>query len=76
MPDRLTAIEPLAVDAAGAGRLVGVSRATWWRWHSAGRVPMPVRIGAKTPRWRTAELREWLDAGCPDRETWKRQRTA
>jgi predicted DNA-binding transcriptional regulator AlpA len=67
-PDRLLVA---AVDAAA---LCGVSRATWLRQHSAGRVPAPVRIGRRT-LWRLDELRAWIDAGCPDRDTWQTIRT-
>ncbi len=29
----------------------GISRATVWRWTSAGRLPPPVRLGEATTRW-------------------------
>lgn len=61
--------ESLAVPAIDAARLCGVSRATWFRLNSAGRIPAPVRIGS-VPRWRVEELRAWLEAGCPTRERW------
>lgn len=62
-------LQPLAVSAAEAARLCGVSRALWWRWHSAGRCPAPVRINRKT-LWildGPNGLRAWLQAGCPER---------
>lgn len=65
-------LEPFAVPANDAAHLCGVSRATWWRLHSAGKCPMPVRVTSKSPRWRVDELRAWLDAGCPDRQSWQR----
>jgi len=75
MPDSpRPTLAPLAVDANDAAHLIGVSRATWWRMHSAGRVPLPVRLATRTPRWRVDELREWLLAGAPNRATWNAQR--
>ena len=37
---------------------------TLWRLLSAGKVPKPVRFGRNT-RWREAEVKEWIDRGCP-----------
>jgi len=71
-----TAVEPLLVAAPEAARLCGVSRSQWWKLHSAGKVPMPVYLGSKNPRWRVQELRSWLAAGAPDRSTWQRLRGA
>ncbi len=65
---------PLAVAADGAARLCGVSRSQWWKLHSQGKVPLPVRLGSKAPRWYVDELNAWLAAGCPDRKTWQQMR--
>ena len=46
--------------------LLKVGRSTLWRFHSAGKIPPPVRIGGST-RWRAKEIEEWVDAGCPAR---------
>lgn len=61
-------------NASEAARLCGVSRAHWFKMHAMGKVPAPVRLGPRVPRWRFDELRAWLDAGCPDRLTWERMR--
>jgi len=66
--------ERLALTAKDAAALLGISRAQLWKLHSSGKIPMPVRLGTKAPRWRVDELREWLAAGCPDRQTWQRIR--
>jgi predicted DNA-binding transcriptional regulator AlpA len=65
---------PLAVSATDAAALVGVSRAQWWKLHAAGKVPLPVYLGSRAPRWRVDELRDWLAAGAPNRQTWERTR--
>jgi len=66
----------LALPARDAAALLGISRAQLWKLHSQGKLPLPVRLGTKAPRWRVEELRAWLAAGCPDRETWQRLREA
>jgi predicted DNA-binding transcriptional regulator AlpA len=43
---------------------MGVSERTLWRLVSAGRIPVPVRIGRNT-RWQMAEIRHWIELGCP-----------
>lgn len=50
--------------------LVGVSRATWWRWVSAGTIPAPIRIGGVTRWWRSdieallADITDARDTAC------------
>ncbi len=56
--------EPLLVGAPEAARLSGISEPTWWRLHSAARVPAPVKLGGRT-LWRSEELRRWVAVGCP-----------
>jgi predicted DNA-binding transcriptional regulator AlpA len=63
-------IAPEQVSAADAAAIAGVGGSTWWRLHSAGRVPKPNKLGGKT-LWRVQELRDWISAGCPDRRTWE-----
>lgn len=59
------------VDTA---KLLGISRAQLWKLHAAGKVPLPVRLGSRAPRWRRDELERWLAAGCPTREVWQRSK--
>jgi predicted DNA-binding transcriptional regulator AlpA len=61
------AIDPLLVDAAGAGAMTGFSRATWWKLQVSGRCPAPIRCGRKV-LWRVSDLRAWAEAGCPPRD--------
>lgn len=68
--DQLSAPFPLLIGANAAARLVSISPASWWRFHSAGKVPAPTRLGHRT-LWRVAELRAWIGAGCPDRARWE-----
>ncbi|MGQ9919136.1 MAG: helix-turn-helix transcriptional regulator [Bryobacteraceae bacterium] len=61
--------EGLLLKAPAASVLCSVSLRTWRAWDAAGRIPLPVRVGRST-FWRADELRAWVAAGCPDRETW------
>lgn len=61
---------PILVSARQAAALLGIGLRTLRTWDAAGRLPEPVRLSPGCVRWRLAELREWADAGCPDRETW------
>jgi predicted DNA-binding transcriptional regulator AlpA len=51
------------VNATTAAGIVGVSRRSWSRLVAAGRAPKPIRLG-RSARWRVAELRGWIEAGC------------
>ncbi len=61
--------QPILVDARGAGVLCGKSERTWRAWDAQGLIPTAIRIGRST-LWRVDELRDWVDAGCPERTIW------
>ena len=67
--------ESLLLDAKAAAGLCAVSLRTWWSLHSAGRVPVPVRLGRRT-LWRRVEIVAWVAAGCPARDRWQAVRGA
>jgi predicted DNA-binding transcriptional regulator AlpA len=62
---------PLLLNGNQSAQLIGVSRATFWKLHSLGRVPVPVRLSGRVVRWRKHELEAWVHAGCPSREKWQ-----
>ncbi len=45
-------------------KMVAVSRRTISRLADAGKLPPPLRIGGSL-RWRLADVRQWIAAGCP-----------
>lgn len=53
---------------------VGISRGQWFKLSRSGRTPLPVYLGTRRPVYLLAELRAWLEAGAPDRQTWERLR--
>ncbi len=63
-------LRPLAVGANGVAKMFSSGLRTVRAWDAAGKLPRPARIGAKV-LWSVPELRAWLAAGCPDRETWE-----
>jgi excisionase family DNA binding protein len=63
-------VQPLLVGAAEAARLLGISERHFYKLHSSGRVPKPVRFG-RAVRWQVAELHAWLGAGAPARARWE-----
>lgn len=60
----------LCVDSRGAGALFGLSDRQWRHLSATDEVPAPRRLGGAV-RWSLAELQAWLEAGCPNRETWE-----
>ncbi len=68
----LSTVNKLVVSAKEAAELLSISRAQFCKLHSSGKVPLPVPLGQRCPRWRVDELRDWLAAGAPDRATWER----
>ncbi len=64
---------PLAVSAKELANLLGVSLRQVWRLNSTGRLPRPVRLGGSV-RWRRDEIVAFVEAGCPDRQTWDAMR--
>lgn len=62
--------QPLAVGAADAARLAGISRSHWFRLVASGRAPAGLRLGSRR-LWRVDEIDRWLAAGAPAGERWE-----
>ena len=61
--------EPILLDAKQAAAMLGIGRAHLYALHSSGRLPMPIHLGRRT-LWRADELKDWVKAGCPNRQRW------
>ena len=68
------ATSSLILTAAEAAAIFRKSARSWRNWDATGKNPRPIRIGRST-FWRPEELKAWLAAGCPDRETWEHQKS-
>jgi len=66
---------PLVVDAARLAKLLCLGVRTIRTHDAAGKLPQPIRIGGSV-RWHLEEIKRWLGAGCPDRETWEARRAS
>lgn len=66
---------PLVVDARRLARLLCCGIRTIRTWDASGRLPAPLKIGGRVV-WRLDEIRAWLAAGAPDRQTWVALRDA
>jgi predicted DNA-binding transcriptional regulator AlpA len=58
----------LLLSAETVAGLLDISKATFWRWVSAGRVPPPVLRHGGIVRWSHKDITEWIEQGCPDHE--------
>jgi len=72
-------VEPFLVDAQEAGRLLGISRTQFLELVKSGRVgPESINLGCHAKRqfrrWKVAELRQWVNCGCPSHREWTERR--
>lgn len=57
--------EALLLDAAAVALLLSVSPRTLRALRSAGKLPQPVALLRRSPRWRRSDLVKWTERGCP-----------
>ena len=74
-PPADVAQSPLVVDARRLAPMLCAGVRTVRTWDAAGKLPKPLKIGGRTV-WVLSEIRAWLDAGAPDRETWAARRAS
>jgi len=68
-----TIAEKLLLSADETAALLGIGRTLLWGLHSAGKIPLPVKLGRRT-LWNVEELRNWIAAGTPHREVWEQKK--
>lgn len=65
---------PLAVTTKEAARLCSISERHFLNLDENGRLgPRAIRLG-NCVRWSVAEIRDWMNAGCPERSRWDAMR--
>lgn len=52
--------QPPLMSVREVAALLGVHRRTVWTWSGSGKMPAPVRVGAKVVRWRRRDVEKWL----------------
>lgn len=65
-------LSAIAVSAADAAAICGMSRSKWYSLHAAGLCPRPIRVGGKT-LWLVDDLKAWMAVGAPTRAKWEKQ---
>ena len=45
--------------------LVGLSRASIYRWMDSGKFPRCVRVGSKAVRWKESDITAWMQSRPP-----------
>lgn len=59
-----TETAPLLLSARSLANRLGISVRTLWRLRTAGKLPLPLKIGGSV-RWRADEIDDWIRTGCP-----------
>ncbi|MEL7593893.1 MAG: helix-turn-helix transcriptional regulator [Aeromonas veronii] len=42
--------------------MLGIAEVTLWRWAADGKIPKPIKLGARVTAWRAEDVRRWMDA--------------
>ena len=61
---------PLLVSRSAAAAMLGVTTQQFSGLYNFGWVPRGIHLGRRH-LWRTIELLDWYEAGCPDRRVWE-----
>ena len=67
-------VAPLLVDAAGVGRLLGISRASVFNLQATGMLPAAVLRRGQIVRWAISDIELWISLGCPSKEVFELHR--
>ena len=62
--------QSIAISAKQLSRLLGVSLRQVWRLNATAKLPKNIQLGGSR-KWSRAEIMQWFEAGCPDRQTWE-----
>lgn len=65
--------ESILLNSNRAAELIGCSSQTLRNWNLYGFVPPPIVLGHRL-FWKREEILQWLEAGCPNRKEWKKNK--
>jgi len=60
---------PHLLDVRALARMLSISTATVWRLRAANKLPAPIALTSGTVRWRSSDVKTWIEAGCPVQAT-------
>ncbi len=63
-------IECELINANQFAELLNISERTLYRLKSTEQLPEPIQLGGSV-RWRLAEIRRWIEKGCPKKPNTK-----
>lgn len=55
----------LLLNVKSVALMLEMSTRKVWKMSKDGKMPSPIRVGSRSPRWRDSDLREWVKDGCP-----------
>lgn len=61
------------LDAKALASILSLSKRQVFRLNRFAAIPRPIRIGGSV-RWVAQEIYAWIQSGCPDRQTWEKQK--
>jgi predicted DNA-binding transcriptional regulator AlpA len=64
-------LSPLVADARLLAHLLSLGLRTIRSMDYSGKLPRPIKLGGSRTVWVLSEIRRWLAAGAPDRQTWE-----
>jgi len=65
----------MLIDPQTFARLLGISRAMFYRLQAEQALPAPIQLG-RLKKWRLSEILEWVEADCPAQSVWVHMRQA
>lgn len=54
-------------DFLGAGKVIPVSKSTWWAGVKSGRYPAPIKIGQRAVAWKADDIARLAETGVQPR---------
>jgi predicted DNA-binding transcriptional regulator AlpA len=68
--------EQLLWSMEDVSRVTGLGEATLYRYRSAGKLPRPITLTRGAVRWRAADIRLWVEWGCPSLKEFEARKAA
>ena len=62
--------DPQLLTQGDLARRLRISIRQTRKLKAEGSLPNAIRLG-RSIRWRASEIAQWIEAGCPNRETWE-----